>query len=157
MTIFPPCSPARVWITQDEYDRLRLAEQELNALKRGRPQDLGESLRERYESPIPQPVYIQPETVIDCSTGRPWQPGPRKRPAQLAPCGVTPSPRRDSQPTQPQPTQPARPRGWQEPIERIQPIRIMRLVEPAPNPEPDPWAAAIAAAFDRVEGKGVQV
>lgn len=142
---YPLCTPwrrANVTIAQDEYDLLREAAERIYNLERVRPKTTAEWLRGAFDPPMSQPVYIHPEDnprpleifrmdngtrveirgerPIDAATGRPWQAGPRP---------------------QPKPKRAPGPRGWQEPIERIQPIRI----EGEPEPEPAPaWLQALA-------------
>lgn len=140
MTFFPPCTASRVMITQAQYDYYRECEERLKETQPARARELAAYLRDHYTPEPRQPEYspttTQPAAVIDCATGQPWQPGPRRRPAQLAPYGVRPG---DLAPP-PKPAEPKRPRGWQEPIERIQPIKIQTQEEP----EPPAWLAALA-------------
>lgn len=88
--VHPVCTPSRMAITAGEYRALA---------------DAVTKMEKAYQAPMPADNWlvqlardIDPEelvrhayryqdytTIIDCATGRPWLPGPRKRPAPVAP------------------------------------------------------------------------
>lgn len=118
------CIPGRVWITGHQFDYYKSCEQALKAVDPEQADALRKWLVERC---------TVAETVVDCATGRPYQPLPRRRPAQQAPYGVRPGEVVDADPPAwvsalaiEAPAQPAE-------MPRREPVRKPRKVTSKPN------------------------